>query len=209
MKLLKESVNKSKLSTLCFLIFTLGAFPNLAFGQKTKINTQAPTVSKPVQQKTSPQNQGGIAGEGKHDFPIGQLCDNWEYVKIIKPGKTIEPFTIKDTMALYGTSRFLFHRDIPYLLKDTGFVFFEFNKFNYSIPTINKIASGRFILLSVPRDSSQKFGTGLLFHYDTNINGAINVNRLFNIEELNKNSLVIREGNTYFHYRRIRSLQTH
>lgn len=112
-----------------------------------------------------------IAAAPKPSFKTNNLNGTWCYTAIYKHGKNILKRSEQDSMVL----------DL------------KKHNFNYRIVSLNKDLFGRVKLISVPSDSSP-YRKALAFSYNTG-----NQVRVFHIMNL-ADSLVIREGNTYFHY---------
>jgi hypothetical protein len=106
-------------------------------------------------------------------FPVKKLSGTWYYKAIYKNGINILIPSPKDSMHLNS--------------KNSGF--------HYHIQSLNKNLVGRYTLIQVPLDSSP-YKKALQFEYSPN--SSI---RKFNIM-LISDSLIIREGNTFFHYSR-------
>ena len=145
--------------------------------------------------------------------PEPNLHGTWKYTSIIKNQKIIAaeqgsniPFGDWDTMNI-STCRF---RNNP---KKQPCIFW----FSYSIPSLKKAACGTGKWIQVPTDSS-KLRKALIFEYQSTSSALYENNstnpsnpqktpvivRTFNIAYLSQDSLSIREGNTYFNYRKVR-----
>ena len=111
---------------------------------------------------------------GRWPLPQGKLYGLWQYNAIYKNGKNIITPSKEDTMLLDARK----------------------SAFHYHIKSLNKSFSGAFQTISSPLDSSP-FQTSLWFQYSPS-KGI----RRFHIMALSDDSLVIREGNTTFHYSR-------
>jgi hypothetical protein len=105
-------------------------------------------------------------------FPAGKLNGVWQYRAIVKNGTHILQPTRNDTMLLNSKN----------------------STFHYQIKSLNKDLGGTYKLISSPADSSP-FKKTLRFQYKPSNNI-----RNFHIMLLSNDSLVIREGNTSFHY---------
>jgi len=105
-------------------------------------------------------------------FPAKKMHGVWQYKAIYKNSVSILSPDKNDTM-LIDTKKSIFH---------------------YSIKSLNKNIGGTFQCLSSPLDSSPYQKT-LMFQYQPS-----NSVRRFHIMLLHDDSLIIREGNTYFHY---------
>lgn len=113
------------------------------------------------------------AGFGNFNpFPVKKLNGVWQYKAIYKNKTSVLTPEEGDTMLL----------DI------------KNSRFHYKIKTLNKDIGGIFRIKTVPLDSSP-YKRALEFQYPNNNK------RIFNIMLLT-DSLVIREGNTTFHYLR-------
>lgn len=109
-------------------------------------------------------------------FPASKLNGVWQYRAIVKNGSHILQPTKNDTMLLNS----------------------KHAAFHYQIKSLNKDLGGTYKLISSPADSSP-FKKTLRFQYKPSNNV-----RNFHIMLLSDDSLVIREGNTSFHYSRKR-----
>lgn len=110
---------------------------------------------------------------------IKHLYGTWRYTEIIRPGASVGGFAVSDTMLL---------------AKTTG----KKGRFSYHIGKLHKDAAGSLELIRVPADSSP-YMKALAFSYQLPATGN---RRIFNIMLLKKDSLVIREGQTLFCYRK-------
>lgn len=107
-----------------------------------------------------------------NSFPTKKLYGVWQYRAIYKNGISALTPDEADTMVLDRRQ----------------------SRFHYKINSLRKDLGGTFKVKTVPADSSP-YEKALEFHYQ---NKSI---RTFNIMLLS-DSLIIREGNTTFHYRR-------
>ncbi len=112
-----------------------------------------------------------IAAAPKPSFKTNNLNGTWRYTAIYKHGKNILKRSDQDTMLLNLKKHI----------------------FNYRILSLNKDLYGKVKLISVPADSSP-YRKALAFSY--NVSKQVRVFHIMNLAD----SLVIREGNTYFHY---------
>lgn len=114
------------------------------------------------------------SGFAQWPLPSEKLHGKWYYRAIYKNGLNILSPDNDDTMFL-NTEKSLFH---------------------YDIKSLNKHLGGTYQRISSPLDSSP-YQEGLMFKYEPS-NGI----RRFHIMLCNEDSLIIREGQTSFHYSR-------
>lgn len=113
----------------------------------------------------------------KPKFKTSKLWGNWHYTSVVKNGIQILPYpNVNDTMHLYNQKK---------------------PQFQYRIHAWNKFEQGLVSIISVPADSSP-YHKALEFSYWPFDKKP----RRFHIMHLS-DSLVIREGKTWFHYHKI------
>lgn len=111
-------------------------------------------------------------------FHKKKLYSTWQYTQVLKNGKTPFVIGVNDTMVLDRKGQF-----------------------HYSIQSIDLHKAGDFSIIDVPLDSSP-YKKALYFAYkNKSDNKQPIVYRIFNVMHLTK-SLVIREGNTWFYYKK-------
>jgi hypothetical protein len=114
------------------------------------------------------------SGFSHRPIPSEKLHGKWHYRAILKNGLNILSPDKDDTMFL-NTEKSLFH---------------------YDIKSLNKHIGGTLQIISSPPDSSP-YQEALMFQYKPSSEV-----RRFHIMLCNDDSLIIREGNTSFHYSR-------
>lgn len=121
--------------------------------------------------------QAYLPGPGKSG--IQYLFGTWRYTAIVRSGNAVGGFAASDTMMLAKTKG-------------------KKGRFSYHIGKLHKDAAGNLELIRVSADSSP-YMKALAFSYQLPVTGN---RRIFHIMHLDRDSLVIREGQTLFCYRK-------